>query len=71
MLNVQGEDAELLATELAALAWDPMKLKEEIWHECQRVSGHRIIELQSRSNSTQVVDAPTHFDAVIGIAPVR
>src|SRR5438093_7034999 len=27
--------------------------------------------LESRSHSTQQVDAATHFDAVIGIAPVR
>jgi len=54
MLHVAGFDANLLAEEMAALTWDPMAVKDEIWHRCQKVSGHRVMELQSRSAAEQL-----------------
>jgi hypothetical protein len=51
MFGVQGEDADLLAHECAALQYDPRRVKDEIWHRKQLVTGHRIIELASRGNT--------------------
>lgn len=53
ILNVQGFDADLLAGELAGLTYDAKKVKDENWRRCQRISGHRIIELQSWNNAEQ------------------
>ncbi len=52
-LRVGGNDANILAEELAGMTYDPMKVKAEIWHRSQRVSGHRIMDLQSTSTSEQ------------------
>jgi len=54
VLSVHGPDATLLAEEMAGLTFDPNRIKDEIWHRCQRISGHRIMELQSRSQSEQM-----------------
>ena len=51
ILNVQGEDARILSEEIAGFTYDPRRVKEELWHTTQRISGHRIIELHSRSSS--------------------
>lgn len=51
MLKVAGEDAEVLAAELAGFTYNPMRVKDEIYHRCQRVSGHKIVELHSRSKA--------------------
>src|SRR5207249_3417855 len=37
ILNVQGMDAEFLAQELGGFTCDPMRVKDEIYHRCQRV----------------------------------
>lgn len=51
VFGVQGEDADLLAHEVASLTFDPRKVKEEIWSRRQLASGHRIVELHSSSVS--------------------
>src|SRR5207253_1535543 len=51
MLKVAGLDAEVLASELAGFTYNPLRVKDEIWHRCQRISGHKIIELHSRSRA--------------------
>jgi hypothetical protein len=53
MLNVQGYDANLLAEELAAMTYDAMRVKDENWQRRQRISGHKIIELQSWGTNDQ------------------
>ena len=52
-LGVQGEDAELLAHEMASLTYDPRRIKDELYGRRQRVSGHRLIELHNHSYATQ------------------
>lgn len=47
IFGVQGEDADLLAHELAALQFDPDRIKDEIYSRRQRISGHRIAELNT------------------------
>jgi hypothetical protein len=51
ILKAAGPDALILAEELAALTFDPMALKDEIRHRTQRVTGHRVVDLQSRSQA--------------------
>lgn len=48
-LGVQGEDADLLAHEMATLTFDPRRVKDELYGRRQRVSGHTLIELQNRN----------------------
>lgn len=54
IFGMQGEDADIIAHELASLRFDPMKVKNEIWSRKQRISGHRIEELQSWSDTEQL-----------------
>jgi hypothetical protein len=51
IFGIQGEDADLLAHELASLQFDPRKIKEELYSHKQRLAGHRIVELSSWSES--------------------
>lgn len=51
IFGVQGEDADLLAHELAALQYDPYKIKNELYSRRQRIAGHRIVELTSHSDA--------------------
>lgn len=51
MLRVGGPDVDVLSEELGGFTFDPMRVKDEIWHRTQRVSGHRIVELQSASEA--------------------
>lgn len=53
ILGVQGEDADLVAHELASLSFDPRKIKDELYGRRQRISGHKLIELESRSFTHQ------------------
>lgn len=59
IFGVQGEDADLLAHELASIVFDPKCLKEEHYSRRQLVQGHRIVELtgwsrgRTQSNSWQ------------------
>lgn len=51
MLKVCGEDAELLARELTSMTYDKLRVKAEIHHRCQRVSGHAIRHLHNWTQS--------------------
>jgi hypothetical protein len=51
VFGVQGEDADLLAHELASITFDPKRIKDEHYVRRQRIAGHRIIELSSWSQS--------------------
>jgi hypothetical protein len=52
IFGIQGEDADLLAHELASLQFDPYKIKQDLYTRRQRLAGHDIIELGSYSNAS-------------------
>lgn len=56
MFGVQGEDADILAHELASLTFDPDRIKHEIYSRRQLVDGHRRITLTSWSESQGAAD---------------
>jgi hypothetical protein len=51
IFGLQGEDADILAHELASLQFNPWKIKDEQYVRRQRLIGHRIIELASWSTA--------------------
>lgn len=51
MFGLQGEDADILAHELASLTYDPWKIKDEIYTRRQLTKGHRVVELSSWSEA--------------------
>lgn len=51
IFGVQGPDADLLAEELASITYDPKRLKDELYTRRQLVTGHRVVELSSRSTA--------------------
>lgn len=51
IFGVQGEDADILAHELASITYDPRRIKEEIYTRRQLVSGHKVVELSSWSDA--------------------
>ena len=51
IFGVQGEDADLLAHELASSTFDPKLIKDEIYSRRQLVFGQRIVELFSWSRA--------------------
>jgi hypothetical protein len=51
IFGVQGEDADLLAHELASISYDPRKIKDELYSTKQRIAGHRKTLLQSWGSS--------------------
>lgn len=51
IFGLQGEDADILAHEVAALTFDSRRIKDEIYAHRQRQVGHRIVELESRSSA--------------------
>lgn len=51
IFGIQGEDADILAHELASLQYDPKKIKDEWYSQRQKQVGHRIAELGSWSTS--------------------
>ncbi len=53
MLGVQGEDADLLAHELAALTYDPKRIKDEVYTKRQLLKEQRIIELSGWGEAEQ------------------
>lgn len=53
IFGVQGEDADVLANELASLRYDPRKIKDEVFARRQRLTGHKIVDLQSTSFTDQ------------------
>ena len=56
MFGVQGEDADILAHELASLQFDPMRIKDEFYASRQRVVGHEITELMSWNDTESEAD---------------
>jgi len=56
IFGVQGEDADILAHELASLTFDPMRIKDELYSRRQLVSGHRKIELTNWSDSSSAAE---------------
>jgi hypothetical protein len=56
MFGVQGEDADILAHELAALTFDPDRIKHEIYSRRQLVNGLERVELSSWANSQAAAD---------------
>lgn len=53
IFGLQGLDAEILAQELASYNYDPYRIKDEIYSHRQRLTGHKIIDLQSSSYTQQ------------------
>jgi TraM recognition site of TraD and TraG len=51
VFGVQGEDADLLAHELASITYNPKRVKDEVYTRRQLVTGHRVTELASWSNA--------------------
>jgi hypothetical protein len=51
IFGVQGEDADILAQELASITFDPKRVKDELYSRRQLISGHRVVELCSWSNA--------------------
>jgi hypothetical protein len=47
IFGVQGEDADLLAHELASITYDPKRIKEELFTRRQLVKGYGVRELSS------------------------
>lgn len=56
IFGLQGEDADLLGQELAALKFDPKRIKEENYSRRQRISGHELRELTSVSECETLAD---------------
>ena len=52
IFGVQGEDADILAHELASLEFNPYHIKQELFTRHQRIAGHRITELGSYSDAS-------------------
>lgn len=51
IFGVQGEDADLLAHELASITYNPKRIKDELFSRRQLVTGHRAVELSSWSQA--------------------
>lgn len=51
MLRVAGQDAKVLSEELAEFDFNPDAIKHEIYSRSQRVSGHKLVDLHSTSNT--------------------
>lgn len=51
VFGLQGDDADIMAHELASLTYDPKRLKDEMFTRRQLLAGHRVIELMSWSRS--------------------
>jgi hypothetical protein len=56
IFGLQGEDADILAHELASINYDSRKIKEEIWSRRQLTKGMRKVMLNSGSESTSFSD---------------
>jgi hypothetical protein len=57
IFGIQGEDADLLAHELASITFDPDRIKDERYSRRQLVRGHRKIELASRSDAASSAES--------------
>ncbi|MCA8996508.1 MAG: type IV secretory system conjugative DNA transfer family protein [Planctomycetaceae bacterium] len=56
IFGVQGEDAELLASECGSLSFNPKKVKDEIYSRRQLIAGHKREKVKSMSTSQSCVD---------------
>lgn len=56
IFGVQGEDADVLAHEVASIKFDPKKIKDEVYSRRQLNAGHRIAELESWGETEQYGD---------------
>lgn len=56
VFGVQGEDADLLAHELASLQFNPYRIKDEHYTLRQRLVGHKLVELNSWNSSRSAAD---------------
>ena len=56
IFGVQGEDADLLAHELASITYNPKKVKDELYSRRQLVTGHSTVELASWSQAQALSD---------------
>jgi hypothetical protein len=50
IFGLQGEDADILSQEMAALTFDPKRVKEELYSRRQLIRGHSKVELASWSD---------------------
>jgi len=57
VFGLHGEDADTLAHEFASLGYDPERIKQEILASKQRQVGHRIVELENRSESHSTTES--------------
>jgi hypothetical protein len=51
IFGVQGEDADLLANEVASITYDPRRIKDEFWTRRQLNNGHRVVTLHSSNEA--------------------
>ena len=51
IFGVQGEDADLLANEVASITYDSHRIKEEIWTRRQLTKGHKTVTLRSHNEA--------------------
>jgi len=51
IFGAQGEDADILANEVASVKYDPEKIKDEVYTRRQLLKGHEVIRLASWSES--------------------
>ncbi len=56
ILGVQGEDADILAHEVAALKYDPEKIKDEVFTRRQLLKDHEIIHMTTWSQSESAAE---------------
>lgn len=63
IFGVQGEDADLLANEVASITFDSRRIKDEIWSRRQLNKGHRIVKLHSRSEARGSSDQDGETDS--------
>jgi len=56
IFGVQGEDADLLAHELASITFDPKRIKDELYSRRQLVTGHSRIQLSTWSDAQALSD---------------
>lgn len=71
IFGVQGEDADLLAHEVASLKYDPKMIKDEMYTRRQLLKGHEVIQLRSWSESESAAEnwqktVGTHWSASKG-----
>lgn len=56
IFGLQGEDADLLAQELASITFDPMRIKDELYSKRQREIGKEKVLLKSWNDSASEAD---------------